>query len=133
MPKNAYVSTNLQSSGQPQNDVKTLFFSHSPSPFPCDFANTTVVSFLSLRSSRFNFHCNMQRVPAPTQKSARKWQLRPFATSCTKDYEGHSLLQTSIAEPPNRPTAGCVSQVPLDRRPAAFRLWGRAIRPVMLI
>ena len=36
MPKNAYFSMNLQSSGQPKNDVKTLFF-HSPSPFPCDF------------------------------------------------------------------------------------------------
>ena len=43
----------------------------------------------------------MQPEPTPTQKSARKWQLRPFATSCVKDYEGHSLVQTSVAELPD--------------------------------
>ena len=45
-------------------------------------------------NSRFNFHCY-------AQKSARKWQLQPFATSSTNDYEGHSLVQTSLAEVPN--------------------------------
>ena len=43
----------------------------------------------------------MQPEPTPTQKSARKWQLRPFATSCVKDYKVHSLLQTSFAELPS--------------------------------
>ena len=28
--------------------------------------------------------------------------LRPFATSCAKDYKRHSLVQTSFTEPPNR-------------------------------
>ena len=28
---------NLQSSGQPKNDARTLSFSHPPSPFPCNF------------------------------------------------------------------------------------------------
>ena len=28
--------------------------------------------------------------------------LRPLATSCSKDYNGHSLVQTSFIEPPNR-------------------------------
>ena len=38
----------------------------------------------------------------PTQKSTRKWlTLRPFATSCAKDYKGNSLVQTSFIEPPN--------------------------------
>ena len=40
--------------------------------------------------------------------------LRPLATSCAKDYKGHSLVQTSFTEPPNskgwlchrRPTGG---------------------------
>ena len=27
--------------------------------------------------------------------------LRPLATSCAKDYKGHSLVQTSVTEPPN--------------------------------
>ena len=38
------------------------------------------------------------REPTHTQKSARKWQLRPFATSCAKDYEGHSLLLRPIGQ-----------------------------------
>ena len=46
----------------------------------------------------FSFHCYTQRELTPTQKSARKWQLRPFATSCAKDYEGHSLVQTSLVK-----------------------------------
>ena len=28
--------------------------------------------------------------------------LRPLTTSCAKDYTGHSLVQTSFTEPPNR-------------------------------
>ena len=54
-----------------------------------------MVAFVLLRNSRFNFHCYTQRETTPTEKSARKWQLRPFATSCVKAYEGHSLVQTS--------------------------------------
>ena len=59
--------------------------------------NTIVYIYLKkivlLCNTRFNFHCE----PTPTQKPARKWQVRPFATSSTKDYEG----QTSFAELPN--------------------------------
>ena len=63
--------------------------------------STTVLAFVLLCNTRFNFHCYTQRGPTPTQKSARKWQVQPFATSSTKDYEGHSLVQTSFAELPN--------------------------------
>ena len=37
----------------------------------------------------------------PTQNSAPKWQLGPFATSCVKDYEEYSLMQTSFTALPN--------------------------------
>ena len=67
---------------------------------PVIFATAPVVAFVLLRNSRFNFHCNIQREAMPTQKSARKWQLRPLATSWAKDYKGHSLVQTSFTEPP---------------------------------
>ena len=91
-------TTNSHSSGQPKTDkVKTLFVSILHHLFPVIFTNVIVVSFLLLRS----FHCYTQREPAPTQKSARKWHLRPFANSCAKDYEMHSLLQSSFAELPN--------------------------------
>ena len=38
----------------------------------------------------------------PPQKSALKWHLQPSMTSRTKDYEGHSFVQTSCADPPDR-------------------------------
>ena len=80
---------------------KDTFCFHSPSPSPVIFTNLIAVSFLLFRSSRFSFHCYTQREPTPTQKSARKWHLRPFANSSAKDYERHSLLQISFAELPN--------------------------------
>ena len=36
------------------------------------FATATVLAFVLLRDSRFNFHCYTQREAMPTQKSARK-------------------------------------------------------------
>ena len=42
-----------------------------------------------------------QGEPTATQKSAWKWQLQPFMTSCTKDDKGLSLVQTIFTELPN--------------------------------
>ena len=95
-----FLSTHSRSSVQPKNDAKPLFFI-LPYLSPVILANATVVVFVLLRSSSFRFHCYTQRKATPTEKSARKWQVQPFATSCAKDYEGHSLLQTSCAELPN--------------------------------
>ena len=64
-----FFFTNSRSSGQPENDTKTLFF-HPLSPVI--FATATVVEFVLLRNSRFNFHCYTQSEATPTQKSARK-------------------------------------------------------------
>ena len=36
------------------------------------FATATVLAFVLLRESRFNFHCYTQREATPTQKLARK-------------------------------------------------------------
>ena len=36
------------------------------------FATATVLAFVLLRNSRFNFHCYTEREATPTQKSARK-------------------------------------------------------------
>ena len=70
------------------------FFPHPPSPFPCNcFANATVVAFVLLHNSRFNFHCYTQQEPALSQKSAQKWQLQPFCKSCMKDYKGDTVVQ----------------------------------------
>ena len=74
--------------------IQRHFFSHPPSPFPCNcFANATVVPFVLLHNSRFNFHCYTQQGPALSQKSAQKWQLQPFCKSCMKDYKGDTVVQ----------------------------------------
>ena len=100
VPQNAFFPMHSRSSGLLKNDAKMLLsILHHLSPVI--FANAAVVAFVLLHNSRFHFHCYTQREPMPAQKLARKWQLRPFATSCTKDYEGHSFIQTSFAEPPN--------------------------------
>ena len=91
-----------RSSGQPKKRRKDTFFPTLYPLFPVIFATATVVTFVLLSNSRFNFHCYTQLEATPTQKSAWK---RPLATSCAKDYEGHSLVQTSFTEPPNRDTS----------------------------
>ena len=71
-PKRIF-STNSWSSGQLKNDAKTFFF---PTLHPLSlviFATATVVAFVLLCNSRFNFHCYTQCKAMPTQKLARKW------------------------------------------------------------
>ena len=103
--KNAFsFSTRSRSSFHPGYDANTFFsFLPSSTTFISDsviLANATVVTFVLLRNSCFSVHCYTQSKPTPPQKSARKWQLRPFANSCRKDYKGYSLVQTSFAELP---------------------------------
>ena len=107
----AFVSTNSRSSGQPKNDAKTLFF-HPPSLSTVIFAAATVLAFVLLRDSRFNFHCYTQREATPTQKSARK------CAATSRDFLRERLqsalillLQTSFAESPNSDVAllSCVT------------------------
>ena len=77
------------------NDEKTHFsILHHLSPVI--FANAAVVAFVQLHDSRFRFHCSVKQRLLKNRPG--KWQLRPFATSCAKDYEGHSLVQTSFAK-----------------------------------
>ena len=45
---------------------KDTFFPHPPSPSPAIFASATVVAFVLLRNSRFNFHCYTQREATPS-------------------------------------------------------------------
>ena len=68
-PKHIF-STNSGSSGHPKNDAKTLFSILHPLVI---FATATVVAFVLLHNSRFNFHCYTQCEAMLTQKSAWKW------------------------------------------------------------
>ena len=52
---------------------KNTFFSTLHPLSTVIFAAATVLAFVLLHDSRFNFHCYTQREATPTQKSARKW------------------------------------------------------------
>ena len=64
------------------------------------FETATVVAFVLLHNSRFNFHCYTQREAMPTQKSARKWHCDLSQLLAWKITKGiHSCKPAS----PNRP------------------------------
>ena len=99
MLQNAFFSMNSWSSGQLKNDAKTLFSTLHPLS-PVIFGTTTVVAFLLLCNSRFNFHCYTQREATPTQKSAQKWCCglsRLLVQKITKDI--HSCKPASLNRP----------------------------------
>ena len=67
---------------------------------PVIFATATVMAFVLLRNSRFNFHCYTQREATPTQKSARKGRSdlsRLLARKMTKRI--HSSKPASLNRP----------------------------------
>ena len=102
MPQNAIFSTNSRFSVQPKNDKNTLFL-HPPSPSPVIFAAATVLAFVLLRNSRFNFHCFTQHEATPTQKLARKQRCdlsRLLARKITKGI--HSCKPASLNRPIGR-------------------------------
>ena len=65
-----FFPTNSRSSGQPQNNAKTLFSTLHPLS-TVNFATATVLAFVLLRDYRFNFHYYTQCEATPTQKSAQ--------------------------------------------------------------
>ena len=71
MPQNAFClrTRNLLVS---QKTTQRHFFPTLHPLSTVNFATSTVLAFVLLRDSRFNFHCYTQREATPTQKSARK-------------------------------------------------------------
>ena len=63
-----------------QKTMQRNFFSTLHPLSTVHFATATVLAFVQLRDSRFEFHCYTQREGTPTQKSARRFQ---FSSSCT--------------------------------------------------
>ena len=86
-----FFPMNLWSSGQPKNDAKTLFC-HPPSPFPGNFCNCNSADICTA-SQLYTVWSNALLRNRPESDTA---------TSCAKDYKGHSLVQTSFTELPNR-------------------------------
>ena len=104
MPQNTFFSMNLQSSAvfwSSKKWCKDTFFHTLHSLSLVIFATATVVAFVLLGNSRFNYHCCTQHEAPPTRYWPRS-DTGPLVTSCMKDYQGHSLMQTSFTELPNR-------------------------------
>ena len=78
---------NSRSSGQPKNDARLFSTLHPLSTVI--FATATVLAFVLLCNSRFNFHCYTQHEAASTQKSARK------CTETSRDFL-HERLQSAF-------------------------------------
>ena len=73
MPQNAFFlrTRNLLINKKNTTQRHFLFTLHPLSMVI--FATATVLAFVLLHNSSFNFHCYTQREAMPTQKSARKW------------------------------------------------------------
>ena len=81
---------------------KDTFFLHPPSPFSSNFCNCGSICIASQFQVQLPLLYTM-RSNAYSEISPEV-TLRPLATSCVKDYKGHSLVQTSFTEPPNKCT-----------------------------
>ncbi len=98
-PKRIF-STNSRSSGQPKNDAKTIF----PTLHPLStviFATETVLAFVLLRDSRFNFHCYTKREATQTPKSTRKYAATSRDFLCER-LQSAFTLANHFAESPSR-------------------------------
>ena len=79
---------------------KDTFFPTLHPLFPVIFATATVVAFVLLRNSMFNFHSYTQRQATPTQKSARKWRCDLSWLLAQKITKGiHSCKAASLNHP----------------------------------
>ena len=75
------------------------FFQPS-TPFPGKFCNCNARGICS--ASQFKVQLPLYILWSNTYSEiGLEVMLRPLATSCMKDYKGHSLVQTSFTEPPN--------------------------------
>ena len=82
------------------------FFSTLHPLSPVIFATATVVAFVLLRNSMFNFHCYTQLETMHTQKSARKWRCDPLRLLAWKITTGIYSCKPASLNCPIKPTRG---------------------------
>ena len=96
MPQNTFFPQTHDLLVSPKNDTKTRFSILHPLSLVI-FATATVVVFVLLCNSRFNFHCYKQRETTPTQKSAWKWHCNLSQLLARKITKGiHSCKPASL-------------------------------------
>ena len=69
--------------------TQTLFF-YLPSPFPGNFCNCSSGGICNASQLLYSTSSNTY------SEIGLEVMLQPLATSCVKDYKGHSLVQTSF-------------------------------------
>ena len=101
MPQNVFFPRNHDLLVSQKITQKTLF-SHPPSPFLCNFCNCNSGGICT--ASQFQVQLPLLYTVWSNAYSeiSPEVTLRPLATSFAKDHKGHSLMQTSFTEPPNR-------------------------------
>ena len=100
MPQNAFFFSKLAIFWSAKKWRKDPFF---PTHHPLStviFATATVLAFVLLRDSRFNFHHYTQREATPTQKSARK------CTATSRNFLRERLQSAFKPALPNIPNFG---------------------------
>ena len=101
MPQNAFFPQNHDLLVC-QKMMQRHFFPTLHPLSPIIFATATVVAFVLLCNSRFNFHCYTQCEATPTQKSARKWRCDLSWLLARKITKGiHSCKTSSLNCPLN--------------------------------
>ena len=101
MPQNTFFPHEIVIIWSAKKWCKDTLFSTLHPPSPVIFATATVAAFVLLHNSRFNFHCYYTARSNAYSEIGPEVTLWPLATSCAKDYKGHSLVQSSFTEPPN--------------------------------
>ena len=93
---------------------------------PVIFATATVVAFVLLRNSRFNFHCYPQREATPAQKLSWKWRCDHSRLLARKITEGiHACKPTSL----NRPIVERDGVLQYPFQPGSFEDWSPFLFP----
>ena len=99
MPQNAFFPRNCDLLVS-QKTMQRHFFPTLHPLSPVIFATATVVVFVLLRNSWFNFHCYTQCEATPTQKSALEWCCDLSCLLAWKITKGiHSCKPASLNHP----------------------------------
>ena len=106
MPQNAFFHELAIFWSAKKRKMQRHFFSTLHPLSPVIFATATVVAFVLLRNSMFNFHCYTQLEATHTQKSARKWCCNPLQLLAWKITKGIYSCKPASLNCPIKLTTG---------------------------
>ena len=99
MPQNAFVPRNRDLLASQKTTQR--HFPHTPSPFHGNICNCNSGGICTASQFQVQLPLLYTAWNNAYSEIGPEVTLRPMATSCAKDYKGHSLVQTSFTETPN--------------------------------